>query len=74
MKVFDASGALIHVCDFCGASDEGGASMFVSRLSQQNVAVCKPCVDAAPFTLGRVTTWLTPPLRQPTGMASLKGV
>ncbi len=58
MKLTDAQGNTVHICDFCGMSARGNASIFVSQLTD-GVAVCKPCVDAAPFVLGKVTVRLS---------------
>ena len=55
MKLTAVDGEIVHLCDFCGASNSRQASMFVSLL-QQNIAICHACVQGAPFISGRVTS------------------
>lgn len=57
MKATDSSGSMFHICDFCGASSKGAVSIFVSALDE-NVAICKKCVDAAPSVVGKIITRL----------------
>lgn len=45
----------IYTCDFCGTSNKGDASMFVSPLDK-SAAICKPCVDGLPVVFGKVLT------------------
>jgi len=44
----------IHICDFCGVSTLAPVSMFISAMNP-DVCICKTCVDAMPFTAGKVS-------------------
>ena len=54
MKTTTDIGDLIQVCDFCGVSTLAPVSMFISAMNPA-VCICKICVDAMPFTVGKVS-------------------